>query len=134
MSTILKIILCTIFWGIFAYIVLQVPYPNSLTQATLLQLLVFFISLFLAITFTLNIFLSFILLSSILSLGIIFLLILKALDSLNIVTAILTLIAIGLLFSYFRKIKKGSLNPIKSGLTSSGKISKLTGLQGRKRV
>lgn len=113
-----------IFWGIFAYVILQVPYPTSLTQASILQILAFFISLFLAITFTLNIFLTFLLLSSTLAIGIIFLLILKALDSLNIVTAILTLLAIGLLFSYFRKIKKG-------GLTSSGKISKLTGLQRR---
>lgn len=125
MSTTLKIILCAIFWGIFGFVILQVPYPNSLTQATLLQIMAFFISLFLAITFTLNIFFYFYLLSGILAIGIIFLIILKALDSLNTVTAILTLIAEGLLFSYFRKIKKG-------GLTSQGKIRRLTNLQRRK--
>lgn len=125
MSSILKVTPAIIFWGIFAFVVLQVPYPNSLTQATLFQLLAFFISLFLAIIFTLNIFLATLVLSATLALGIIFLLILKALDSLNIVTAILTLIAVGLLFSHFRKIKKGSL-------TSSEKISKLTTLQRRK--
>lgn len=127
MSLILKVTLALIFWSIFTYVILQVPYPNSLTQATLFQLLAFFISLFLAITFTLNIFLNLILLSVTLALGIIFLLILKALDSLNIVTAVITLIAIGLLFSYFRKIKRGSL-------TSQDKISKLTSLQRRKHV
>lgn len=125
MSFILKVPPAVIFWGIFVFVVLQVPYPISLTQATLLQLLAFFISLFLVITFTINIFLKFFLLSLTLAIGIIFLLILKALDSLNLVTAILTLIAIGLLFSYFRKIKKG-------GLTSEGKIHKLTGLQRRR--
>lgn len=124
---ILRTLPALIFWGIFGYVILQVPYPKSLTQATPLQLLAFFISLFLAITFTLNIFLTFLLLSSTLAIGIIFLLILKALDSLNIVTAILTLIAIGLLFSYFRKMKKG-------GLTSQDKISKLTSLQRRKQL
>ena len=126
MNLFLEILLALIFWGVFAYVVLQIPYPNSLTQATPLQLLSFFTSLFLAITFTLNVFLTFLLLSIILALGIIFLLILKALDSLNLVTAILTLIAVGLLFSYFRKNKD-------KGLTSQSKIPKLTTLLRRKR-
>ncbi len=123
---IIRASLIFIFWGIFIYVVLQIPYPNSFTQATPLQLLSFFTSLFLAITFTLNVFLTFLLLSIILALGIIFLLILKALDSLNLVTAILTLIAIGLLISYFRKAKG-------KNLTRSAKIPKLTSLRRRKR-
>lgn len=68
-----------------------------------------------------NIFLSSIYFSVTLALGIIFLLILKALDSLNLVTATLTVLAIGLLISYFRKTKK-------PGLTSMPKISRVTKL------
>ncbi len=107
-----KIIPVLIFWAIFGYVVLQVPYPDSLTQANPTQLLAFFLSLFLAITFTLNIFLKNIFSSCSISLGLIFLLILKALDSLNLVTGILTTVAIGLLISYFRKIKRKNLTKI----------------------
>lgn len=128
-----KLLPVLIFWGIFAYVILQIPYPNSLTQATPLQLLAFFISLFLAIIFTLNIFLSFFPLSLSLTIALIFLLILKALDSLNLVTGVLILIVVWLLFSYFKKGGSKSLNPIKSGLTSQSKIPKLTTLQRRKR-
>lgn len=110
------------FWAIFIYVVLQVPYPESLTQVNLIQLSVFFISLFLAITLILNLFLKNIFISGSISLGIIFLLILKALDSLNLVTAILVIVSTGLLISYFRKIKKKSL-------TNWKKIPKLSRLQ-----
>ncbi|MBI2040139.1 hypothetical protein HYT18_03630 [Candidatus Microgenomates bacterium] len=99
-----KIIPSLFLWGIFGYVVLQIPYPESITQANIIQLLSFFIPLFLAITLTLNIFLKNIFISTSLSLGLIFLMILKSLDSLNLVTGILTAIAVGLLASYFRKI------------------------------
>lgn len=101
-----KIIQALIFWGIFIYVVLQVPYPKSLTQATTFQLLSFFTPLFLALTFTLNLFLNSFFLSASVSLGIIFLLFLKALDTLNFVSAGLTIIAVGLLLSYFGKVRK----------------------------
>lgn len=107
LKVILKTIPALIFWGIFAGVVLIVPYPDSFTQANLNQILPFFISLFLAFTFTLNIFLKNILQSFSIALALIFFLILKALDSLNLVTDILTLAAAGLLFSYFRKAKAG---------------------------
>lgn len=125
MNFLIKIFKALFFWGVFGFVVLQVPYPESITQANITQLLSFFISLFLSLTFTLNIFLNFLLLSATLATGIIFLLVLKALDSLNLVTAILTLIAVGLLFSYFRTVKDKSL-------TSQGKIRRLTGLHRRK--
>lgn len=115
-SLILKVIPALFFWGIFIYVILQVPYPNSLTQASIPQLLYFFIPLFLSLIFTLNIFLKSILRSILISFGIIILLILKALDSLNLVSALLTIIAVGLLFSYFKK-------PV---LTSGSNIPKLT--------
>ncbi|MDD5147595.1 MAG: hypothetical protein PHV63_03575 [Candidatus Daviesbacteria bacterium] len=116
-----KIIPALIFWGIFILVVLQVPYPESLTQANYIQLIPFFVPLYFALSFTLNIFLKNIFSSGSFSLGLIFLLILKALDTLNIVTGLLTAVATYLLFSYFRKIKKRSL-------TKLSKIPKLTQL------
>lgn len=118
-KVILKIIPPLIFWGGFAYVVLQIPYPESLTQASSIQIFPFFVSLYLALTFTLNIFLRNILFSSSICLGLIFLLILKALDSLNIVTCILTLVATYLLASYFRKSRR-------KGIAKQLKIPKLT--------
>lgn len=117
MQLFFKIIPTIVFWGIFVYVIFYVPYPESLTQVSLFQVLSFFIPLFLTLSFLLNIFLKFLTLSCILSLGIILLLILKSLAALNLVTAGLTLLAIYLFLSYFKKNKKR--------LTSSIKIPKL---------
>ncbi len=117
-----KIIPILIFWAIFIYVVLQIPYPDSITQANFQQLFFFFISLFFAIIFTLNVFLKNVFLSASISLGLNFVLILKALDSLNLVTGILTAISVGLLISYFRKIKR-------KNLTKLPKIPKLTNMR-----
>lgn len=103
---IFKIIPALIFWGGFAYVVLQIPYPDSLTQANLNQILPFFVSLYFALVFTFNIFLKNIFFSLSICLGLIILLALKALDALSIVTGLLTVVAIGLLASYFKKTKK----------------------------
>lgn len=107
------------FWGIFIYIVLTVPYPESLTQANLNQIIPLFASLYLAIAITVNVFLKNFLSSLSIALGVILLLVLMALNSLNIVTGILTLISIALLYSYFRKRQKSSL-------TKHTKMPKLT--------
>ena len=125
MPFILKLIQALVFWGIFSYVVFYVPYPESITQANFIQLISFFIPLYLALSFSLNIFLKNILISSSISLGLICILILKALDSLNLVTTVLTAVSIYLLVSYFRKNKRG--------LTSLSKIPKLTTLRRRKR-
>lgn len=124
--SIIKIILALIFWGIFVYIIFFVDYPKSLTQASPLQLLLFFIPLYFAITFTLNLVIKNLILCLVISLGISLLLILKALDSLNFVSGGLAIISIVLLVSYF---KKGSRN-----LTSYTSVPKLDHLQRRKRV
>lgn len=126
MSKILiKVIPALICWGMFVYVVLNVSYPGSLVSANWQQIFFFFIPLFLAVIFTVNIFAKNFLVSTSFSLGLIFLFILKALDSLNIVTGILTLLAIGFLISYFAKIKKRDL-------TKLPKIPKLTHLRKRK--
>lgn len=120
-----KIIPTLVFWTIFIYVILKVPYPETITQASFIQLLSLFVPLFLAVTFSLNIFLKNIFISTSISLGLIFLLFLKALDSLNLVTASLIIIPVGLLVSYFRKNKD-------KRLTKWRKIPKLTRLRRQK--
>ena len=127
----LKILLALIFWGIFSYVIIYVNYPESLTQASTGQLLYFFIPLFLAIIFTVNILLRSIIRSILIAFGVIILLVLKALDSLNLVSAGLTIIAIGLLFSYFNPSTRSARSG-PSGLTSGSNIPKLKSLR-RKR-
>lgn len=110
------------FWIVFLFAVLKVPYPKTLIDASITQLGLFFIPLFLSLTFTLNIIFKNIFSSSSISFGIISLLILKALDFLNIVSAVLTTTVIMLLVSYFQNIKK-------RGLTNHSKIPTLTKLR-----
>lgn len=120
-----KILPALVFWGIFIYVLFFVDYPKSLTQANALQILLFFIPLYFAITFTLNLVIKNLIICLVVSLGIILFLILKALDSLNFVSGGLAIISVILLVSYF---KKGSRN-----LTSSPSVHKLDPLQRRKR-
>lgn len=110
MKIFLKIFPVLIFVGVFIFVIFYVPYPESLTQASLWQILAFFIPLFLALTFTL---------SAPIALGIVFLALLKALDALNFVSAALVIAVVVLL--------------MRVRLTSSGKISKLTSLQRKRR-
>lgn len=117
-----KLVPVILFWGIFIFVVLQVPYPKSLIQIQIIQLMSFFIPLILALIFTINLFVRNFYLSCSLSLGLVSLLILKALDTLNLVTSALIIVTVGLLISYFRKIKRGSL-------TKLPKIPKLTRLR-----
>lgn len=116
---IVKVFPIIIFWGIFLGVILAIPYPESLVLANLTQISLFFASLFLALIFTSNFFLQNFLQSFSLTLGLIFLLILKALDSFNLVTGILIVAATALLFSYFKK-------PKHHHLTKPTKIPKLT--------
>ncbi|OGE18608.1 hypothetical protein A3J19_03010 [Candidatus Daviesbacteria bacterium RIFCSPLOWO2_02_FULL_41_8] len=121
MKYFLKTFPALIFWGAFAYVVLQVPYPKSITAANYTQILPFLASLYLALVLTLNILFKNILFSASVCLGLIFILILKALDSLNIVTAILIIVATYLLAGYFWKTKRN--------LTKQPKIPKLQSLR-----
>lgn len=113
MNFLIKIFPALFFWGIFGFVILQVSYPESITQAGFLQLSLFFIPLFLAFLFTLNILLNNIFIVESASLGIILLLILKALDSLNIITGSLITVSVGLLISYFRKRKVREIRGIR---------------------
>ena len=121
----IKFILPVIFWVCFVYVVARVDYPDNITQANFLQLASFFISLFLALVFSINLFLS--LFSSLsITLGMIILLVLKSLDSLNAVSVILTLTAVWLMLSYFKTLKR------QPSLTSRFKVPKLRSLQRKK--
>lgn len=128
MKYFLKILPALICWGAFAFVVFKVPYPDSITAANYTQILPFFASLYLALILTFNILFRNILFSFSICLGLIFLLILKSLDSLNIVTGILITITTYLLADYFRKIKKRgpSRNSGFKNLTKRTKIPKLT--------
>ncbi|MDO8618513.1 MAG: hypothetical protein Q7R49_01050 [Candidatus Daviesbacteria bacterium] len=120
-----KIFPVIISWGIFLLVIFTVSYPDSLTQASFFQLLIFFGSFFISITLTLNLFLKNFVTSLTITFGIIFLLLLKGLNALNIVTAAITVIAIILITGSFRK-NTGS------NLTSHSNIPKLKNLLRRK--
>ncbi|MBI2329863.1 hypothetical protein HYU94_00530 [Candidatus Daviesbacteria bacterium] len=119
MGLLFKFIPALLFWGVFAGVIFGIPYPESLAQANFKQISLFFVPLFFAISFTFNIFFKNIFQSLSIALGLILLLILKALDSLNLATGILIIISAGLLFSYFKKSKR-------KNLTKQTKIPKLT--------
>ncbi len=118
-----KMFLGLIFWVLFIYIVLTVPYPEKLSQASSWQVIYFFLPLFLALTFSLNLFTKFLPLSVSITLGLVIILILKALSILNIVTAVLVVLSVYLFASYFLKIK--SKTKANTNLTSRSNIPKL---------
>src|SRR3989344_3700596 len=114
-------------WGLFLYTILHVNYPESLVTANTYQLAYFFIPLFLGLTMIFSFKFNFFSSSSI-ALGLIILLILKAFDSLNLATGIITSVAIFLLASASKNISfkskvKRSLTP---RLTPRPKKPKLT--------
>lgn len=119
MGKTLSILLSLISWGVFSYIIFQVPYPESLTSANLLQIASFFIPLFLALTLTINIFLKSLFLSVILATNLIIILLLQALHILNLVTASLVMIATILLTTQLPKRKS------KNGLPKVSKALRL---------
>jgi len=115
-----RVLLALIFWGMFTYVIFNVDYPKSITQANFFQLLSFFVPLFLSLIFSINIPVKNVFASTSISLGIIFLLLMKALDILNLVSFALTVIAVGLFLSYFKKTKRNR------DLTSTSRIPKLS--------
>lgn len=120
-----KIVFTLIFWGLFLYVLFFVDYPKNLTSAHPFQILPFFLTLFLAVTLTTYLVSKNFLISALLSVGVVILLILKGLDSLNLASAGLTILAIGLLISYFRKNRRR--------LTYAPKIPRLIPLRRQRR-
>jgi hypothetical protein len=103
--------------------------PKTWTEASLFQILVFFIPLLLTFTFFINIFISFLPWSFITSLGLMLVVVFFVINLLNIVTilivVVLTFISLKLFpkFNYPRKLR---MNPFKKRLTSNENIPKLT--------
>jgi hypothetical protein len=125
MKLLLKLLPVFFSWVVFISVILFVKYPESLTQSSFLQLIAFFIPLYFGLVFTINLAFNNIPSSSALSLGIVLLLVLKALRAVNNLTVILIIVAVGLLISYFR-------NPKSPRLTSGRFVPKLRALRKKK--
>lgn len=123
----LKTFLVIFFLLLFLDVLFNVSYPNSLTEASLFVSVAFFVPLFLLVIFLIDIFIDSIFISSSISLGLIILLLLKGLDSLNLISAILIVVTSGLFISYFAKNKKKVVQPIKGSnpikLSGAAKIN-----------
>lgn len=100
LKKILPIFGCGIIFGLVMW---NLEPPKSLTQATFWQIVLFFIPLFLLLTFLVNIFLGQLIKSLIISFGVILLLILKSLDMLNFISLLSTLLATFLIALSFKK-------------------------------
>lgn len=107
-----KIFPIILFAIIFSWIVWQTSPPKSLTSATIFQIFLFFIPLFLLLIFIINLYFNFFIKSIITSLGITLLLIFKSLEILNIVSGILTILAIIFLTISFKNPKKNQQTKI----------------------
>lgn len=132
MKVLIRVFPLIIFWGTFIGVILFLPYPDSLPQASFLQMIAFFIPLFLAITFTVDLVLKNIPSSIAFSLGIILLLALKALKSVNSLYIILIVLAVGLLVSYFKSMRSPLTRSGSNDLTSSSFVPKLKNLRRKK--
>lgn len=95
---ILKRILPILVLGVFLVgVIRQISPPQTFTQASMFQLLIFFIPLFLFLFFTVNAIIRFFLFSLILSFGLILIFVFRALDFLNPLTLIVIIVAIFLI-------------------------------------
>lgn len=108
--------------AIFGLVIWQIEPPQSLTKASFLQMVLFFVPLFLSLIFTFDLIFRFYLKSFIISLSIVIILILKTLDTLNLVTLALTFVATFLITKSLKQPKKSYLS----------KIPKLSHLQKQK--
>ncbi len=125
MKLFIKLIPLTLSWAVFIGVILFMPYPETLSQASFFQLTAFFIPLFLGIAFAIDFVFNNIASSIAFSLGIILLICLKALKAVNSLWVLLIIIAVTLLISYF----KGSKS---SRLTSNSFVPKLKNLRRKK--
>lgn len=89
---------------IFGFVIWQMEPPQSLTSASILQVLLLFAPLFTFLVFGLNLYFRFYPRSLIISLGIIILLVLKTLDTFNIISVAITIAAVTLISKSFKKV------------------------------
>lgn len=123
----LKYLLPICFSSLFLGLVIWlVEPPKSITTASLTQLALFLIPLLILLTLIFNLYFKFIFKSLILSFALTLLVILKALDSLNIIAMIITIIATLLLL---KSIKKAPTHKGLRSLNTQNKIPKLQTLK-----
>jgi hypothetical protein len=103
-----------IFGLLFVNVIYFAKPPQTLTSGTFIQLLLFFIPLFLFLIFLLNIIFRFFIRSFIFSLGIILILIFKSLEMLNILTGALIIIASNFIAISFKKTRTAQTSKIQS--------------------
>ena len=101
-----KLFLPLFLWGVFIYIVNTFEPPQIFTQISLFQILLFFIPLFLALTFTINMLVRFLIFSFTIALALCLIILLKGIGGLNPISGLLTLFAFGLLLSYLKQFKR----------------------------
>lgn len=114
MSKYLKKLPIIFFGCLLGLVVWQIQPPASLTEASFFQIFLFFIPLFLLLTFIFNFYFCFLIRSLIISLGIILLLIFKSLDLLNFISSLFTISATILLVISFKKPKAFQQSKIQS--------------------
>ena len=103
-----------VFLGIILILVVwQVEPPKSLTSASLIQIIVFFLPFWLFLTFLINLFLKFLLRSLIISLGLTILLSLEALNFITIPIVILATVLTTLAFKKPKNLKSVNIPSLK---------------------
>ena len=103
MKIIKKILPILILISVLFYVIYFTEPPSSWQEASLFQILIFFIPLLLLFTFLANPIFSYLPKSFSFGLGLMMLVVLKSTDQLNIVTAAITIIATLLLIRIFNK-------------------------------
>ena len=115
-----KLLFFTLFLALFILVVLYVEPPKSWGEASIFQIMAFFMPLLLALTVFIDILLHYLPHSFILALGLILSLSFYAVNQLNILTSLLVLLITLLSYRVFPKMKLPRLR-----LTRSSKIPKL---------
>lgn len=129
--------LSRILYSIFSFsllfsVIYFVPPPSSWIEASIFQILIFFIPLLLTLTFFINLFLKYFPNAFIFSLGLVILITLYSINSLNLFSTPLTLALTLIVIKIFPKLKYRSPRFLKS-LTKPPNIPKITRLRKQSR-
>lgn len=132
-----KIILIILSAAALGYVIYYTPPPNSWEEASLLQIISFFVPIIVLATCLADLFLKNIVRSLFIGLGAVFLIILESTELLNIVTLTILLLCLGLLFYFFDTpidiFKPKEKEKIIKKLTTEPEIPKLIQLQRKRR-
>lgn len=121
MSFLKRLLPALVFGSIFSLVVYSVTPPDSWSQASIFQILSFFVPLLFFLTFFINLFLKYIPYSFIISCGLTILLSLLSIGFLNPLSSILILLIIVLFIKLYPKLRYPHIS-----LTRNSKIPKMT--------